>query len=402
MLRTFRENPRIILFAMMTAFFSGPGQSFLVSVFTPGMQSEFDLSSTEFGSLYSIATVGGAMFLPYLGKLLDRAELLKFTLLMAFFLAIGCLILSLAEYLIVVALGFLFIRCFGQGAMSLISSTTTSRHFSTRRGKALGLSSLGHPLAQAFFPLILALWVSEYGWRAGWVFMSLLILLTFMPTIFFLLRTTPQHKKRIPAKEEKPWRVGIVLKDWRFYVVCTKILVVPSILTALFLYQALIAIEKGWEPKIVASGFIAFAITRASFALGTGYIIDQFSGRKLLALTVIPLFLGLCVLRFTQHELWAFAYLGFAGMAVGMGGGVHNAFLAETYGTRNLGSIKGVMSFLMVAATAASPPILGWFLDSEFHIHEILNSLIVLSAGSVILGLICTKLYRPRRGKKKP
>ncbi len=54
MIEFIRKYPWLLLFGVLTAAFSSPGQTFLVSLFIPHMREEFGLSQTEIAAGSSI------------------------------------------------------------------------------------------------------------------------------------------------------------------------------------------------------------------------------------------------------------------------------------------------------------------------------------------------------------
>jgi len=235
-----RKYPWLLLFGVLTAAFSSPGQTFLVSLFIPHMREEFGLSQTEIAGLYSFATLVSAFLLPLVGRLLDRMHLMSFTAAVGGLLALGCFVLSKGTGILSLLIGFLLIRNLGQGTLTMISSTTMARIFGHVRGKALGISNLGYPLGEAFFPILVSTAILAYGWRTGWFFLSLATALFFVPAVWILLRGSPHHKvqeeiaKQFPSQEPLPhvhtlrdWSVREMLGDRRFYGLLVPILIPP-------------------------------------------------------------------------------------------------------------------------------------------------------------------------------
>ena len=72
------KNIHLLFFGFLIAFTSGFGQTFFISLFSDDFRSTFDLTNTEFGSLYSIATVLSAITIIWAGKLIDTVSLEKF------------------------------------------------------------------------------------------------------------------------------------------------------------------------------------------------------------------------------------------------------------------------------------------------------------------------------------
>lgn len=395
----FRENPRLITFGFLTAFFSGPGQSFLVSFFFPGIREDLGLSLSQMGDIYFLATLGGAIALPFLGRLLDQADLTRFTLSMALCLALGCIIAGLAQTIWVLAIGFLLLRCFGQGAMSMISSTTISKIFTHDRGKALSLSGQGYPIGEAILPLLVAAWIADYGWRTSFHLVSATILIVFIPAILYLLGHTRLRRRlsltRREARGTKKGPAFWVLKDYRFYFAILSTLCLPAVLTGLFLYQSQISALKMWDAKVMATGFVFFAVTRSISGLMIGLLIDRMSATKLLGYVVLPMALGITILLHGESEYTAYLFLSFVGLSVGASGNVKPAYWAETYGVHALGSIKGVVALMMVIATAIAPPLFGRAFENNLPLDKILSICLVFTLVGAISGFIC------RFGSKK-
>ena len=68
----FRENSRWIAGGLLLTFFSSFGQTFFIGLSGEELRAKFDLSDGEFGGIYMIATIGSALTLPILGRVLDH------------------------------------------------------------------------------------------------------------------------------------------------------------------------------------------------------------------------------------------------------------------------------------------------------------------------------------------
>ena len=74
------KNSNLLIFGFLIAFASGFGQTFFISLFSEDFRETFNLSNTQFGSLYSIATILSALTIIWAGKLIDTVSLKKYTL----------------------------------------------------------------------------------------------------------------------------------------------------------------------------------------------------------------------------------------------------------------------------------------------------------------------------------
>jgi len=409
MIRLFRSHKQLLLFGILTAMFSGPGQTFLVSLFIPPMRESFAMSRASIAGFYAAATLASALVMPIMGRFLDRIHLVKFTMVSGLLLALGCLVLSQSVNVWMVFVGFLLIRNLGQGTMSLISSTTMAKTFGHARGKALAIGGLGYPLSEALFPFIITSWIAAYSWRSGWILLAVLMLLFFLPAVLFLLRRDPhitamnefnggQSLKKEVAQtlhEARHWTTGEMLKDRRFYLLLLSFLIPPAFMTGLFFHQGSLMAWKGWSMHIVAAAFVSFAVSRIVISFAVGPMVDRYTAKKIYPYSLIPFALGLLCLAWGRELYWVFIYLAGAGISMGFSMTVQGALWAELYGTKELGSIRGILASLMVLSTAIAPPLLGYWLDGGMNPTSILFGMIALIFfGSLLAWLVCADIFQ--------
>ena len=80
MLTLIRNEWRLLLFGFLMTFWSSPGQTFLISLFSGEIRSELALSDGEFAGIYSLATLSSAVVVIWSGSLVDRIDLKKLSL----------------------------------------------------------------------------------------------------------------------------------------------------------------------------------------------------------------------------------------------------------------------------------------------------------------------------------
>jgi len=397
MLQLFRRYPQVLLFGILTALFSGPGQTFLVSLFIPYMRDEFGMSQTEIASLYAVATMASAFLLPWIGRLIDRLQLLWMSLVAGFLLACGCLVLSRSTGVWSVLIGFLLVRNLGQGTLTMLSSTTMARVFGKYRGKALAIANIGYPISEAFFPFLVTTWILAHGWRSGWDLLAALTIIFFAPAMLLLIRKNPHedahaelNESSVKTEEKKhglvrDYTIREMLKDPRFYFMIIPLLMAPAFLTGLFFHQVTLVVEwKGWTLKILSAAFVVYALFRVMTSFLSGYLVDRYSAKKLFPITLVPLLISAACLFVGNHIVWCFIYLTFAGISMGFAFTVTGALYAEFYGTKHLGAIKGLISALIVLSTAVAPPLMGVLLDASVDPSYILLGMVSLMSLGVL------------------
>ena len=379
------KNFNLLFFGFLIAFSSGFGQTFFISLFSNDFRTTFNLSNTEFGSIYSIATVLSAITIIWAGKLIDTVNLKKYTLTIVFGMAIACLMASLAFNIFFLFLTIYFLRLFGQGLMGHTSRTTIARYFNTNRGKALAISGFGFYIGEMIYPIIIVFLILTIGWRLTWFSSSIFVFVILGLSFYFLLRNNNfKIEKNLNINTELQqvsWRRRDVLKDTKFYIYLPLSLLMSFTVTGFLFHQVFIADIKSWTMMNLAQSFIFFAVSGLIGSIFSGLLVDKFTGRKLIPFHLIPMALILVSLLFSNHVYILYLYMAGLGFSNGFTENISNSLWAEMYGVNNLGSIKALLTFFGVLASASSPFLYGILLDQTNSI----NILVYLSLTLILI-----------------
>ncbi len=367
-----RKSLPLLAFGFLLTFFSSFGQTFLLSLYVPAIESLLGISNTAFGSLYAAATLSSAFALPWLGGRFDRMDIRAYTAMVAIGLATALLLLSCSTHILMVVLAFYGLRLFGQGLMSHTSVSAMARYFEANRGKAIGIATLGHPLGEAALPLLITLLIGGIGWRMTLQVSALSVLLLVLPLSLLLLRSARGRLQRYKAEasnshfSEAGSSLWKLLRERRFWVIAPLIFMTGYTNTAIFFFQLKLGEARGWSPEWVAGSLSAFALASALGMAGAGPLVDRLSGRRLFPAYMLPYVLGLGMLICFEQPLSYPAALLFMGLANGSGSTIKNAMLAEIYGIQVIGKVRSVFTTIMVISTALGPVSFGVMLDAQF------------------------------------
>jgi MFS family permease len=379
------KNFNLLFFGFLIAFSSGFGQTFFISLFSNDFRDTFNLSNTEFGSIYSIATVLSAITIIWAGKLIDTVNLKKYTLTIVFGMAIACLMASLAFNIFFLFLTIYFLRLFGQGLMGHTSRTTIARYFNTNRGKALAISGFGFYIGEMIYPIIIVFLILTIGWRLTWFSSSIFVFVILGLSFYFLLRNNnfkiEKNLNNNTEFQQVSWRRRDVLKDTKFYIYLPLSLLMSFTVTGFLFHQVFIADIKSWTMMNLAQSFIFFAVSGLIGSIFSGLLVDKFTGRKLIPFHLIPMALILVSLLFSNHVYILYLYMAGLGFSNGFTENISNSLWAEMYGVNNLGSIKALLTFFGVLASASSPFLYGILLDQTNSI----NILVYLSLTLILI-----------------
>lgn len=383
-----RKERRLLSFAISFTFFSSFGQTFLLSLFVPYFLSAFNLSNASFGTLYSAATLTGALVLPYLGQWIDRIPLRQYSMYVAAGLLTASIMMVISWHVVMLFAALIFLRLSGQGLSGHTAQTTMARQYDGDRGKALSISAIGYPIGEAVLPSLIAFMLVYMQWRTVWAFIAGLIAFFFIPVLWYLIR----HEKTVVEKEENEEIASTgenyraIFSDYRTFYTIPAILMPPFWVTGLFLYQVSASGDMGWNAAIIASAFIAFAATRIAAGLFSGPLIDRFSAQTLFPFLLVPMMLGLAIAIFFTGGWTAFLYMALVGGTLGLSGTLKSSLWAEIYGTRMIGTVQSLFASIMVFSTALSPFLMGWMLDNDIT----LTTIFTIALGTSLLSALLT------------
>ena len=389
---------KVIIFGFIFTFFSSFGQSFFLGLFNSSIRETLSITHGQFGSIYASATLLSSFILIWVGKKIDDINIFRFALYVTLLLAFSCFFFSKISSIVFLFIAVFLMRFSGQGLMSHTATTTISRFFTKSRGKALSIGWFGLSTAEFILPVLIVYLLTLTAWQNIWLSISVLILF-FLPLISFALIKNLSFDSRedvndqnFVEKEIKNWTRVEVLKDYRFYIVCLNMLAMPWIATGVFVYQSYITESKEWGEFVIAQSFMAYSVLSVITLLGSGFLIDKFTSRKLLIFMNIPLLISMLVLFYLDISISAFIFLGLIGISNGLANVLGSSTWAEIYGVKYIGSIKALTTALMVFSTAFGTALFGLLIDKGFTIEQIA----VISFVYIFLSLIALFVVRNR------
>lgn len=389
--RVARRGWRELLFSAMLLGLSSFGQTFFVSLYGDAIRGDFNLTSGTFGTIYAISTVGGAIALSYLGRLIDRVSISTYAAAASLLLSSACLALLFANTLPLLVLAFFALRLGGQGLMVHSSMTAAARFFPRDTGKAVGLVSLGFCIAQALLPAYAVLSATSVGWRMSWGLNAILVIAGCTLALWIL----PLSRRQEISATERTARNPLVNKgsspfrDIRFFCAVPAVFASPFLMNGFLFHQAHLADEKHWQLSWLAAWFIAYAVTQGSVFIAAGSLIDRFKSSRILPLFLIPQAIGFLLL-FAYSSPWIIPfYLVLTGISSACASTLSTSLWVELFGSNRFGEVRAVAEAGNVLATGASPILVGMLIDAGISMSAQAGCavLIILSASILSLGV---------------
>ena len=390
---------KVIIFGFIFTFFSSFGQSFFLGLFNSSIRNTLSITQGQFGSIYASATLLSSFLLIWVGKKIDDINIFKFAVYVTLLLSFSCFFFSKISSVVFLFIAIFLMRFSGQGMMSHTATTTISRYFTRSRGKALSTCWFGLSTAEFILPVFIVYLLTITSWQNIWIFISILILI-FLPFSSFILIKNLDFDSREDSKDKKfekenikQWKRIEVLKDYRFYIILLNMLAMPWIATGVFVYQSFITESKEWGSFVIAQSFMVYSVLSVLTLLGSGFLIDKYTSRKLLIYMNLPLLFSTLVLFYFDATISAFMFLGLIGISNGLANVLGSSTWAEIYGVKYIGSIKALTTALMVFSTAFGTALFGFLIDNGFSIEKIaLISFAYILISLALLFLVRNKL----------
>lgn len=358
----FRGNAALILgSAILASVLTGPGQTIGVSVFIDHFVEDLGLSRAEVSTAYLIGTLTGSLFLPSVGRFVDRRGVRVAQVIIGGLFALALINMSLVQGFFSLAVGFIGIRLLGQGSLSLVSTVTVSLRFVQNRGTAIGVFATVTGGLMALVPIVLAATIALVGWRSAWLVAAAGIALTVSPLAWFGLRSMPTSSQT-PATQDSSLTAdttsydrGQALRTRGFWILAAISGSAGMLSTALNFHQIDLLTQAGLSKEGAAAMFLPQVLGSTVAGFGFGLAADRLGSRYLPAISVALLFAAHLLAANAAPGLAVFTYAILLGAAGGATRTVSATLLPEWFGTGHLGSIQGTLTLLNVGASATGP-----------------------------------------------
>lgn len=365
-----------------------PGQTMGVSVFTEYLLESLKLSREQLSLAYLFGTLASSFLLPLAGKVLDRfgPRVLATiaTSMLAFFTLYIALTPKLLSFLTtnssaepqalafaLILFGFMGIRHFGQGQLTMASRTMMGLWFEKRRGIILGVSGLFVAFGFGFAPLGLTQLIVTFGWQTSLYILSLASLAMGLIALT-TFRKAPEHyglkvdggllEQHSPVQKEASdafltlsFTAKEAKKTFTFWIFNLGLMAQAMIFTGVTFHMAHIGELNNMTSVKAFSVFLPIAIVSTLSDLIGGFCSDRFPLKYLLAVEQLGICLALLGLSYYSSS-WGYALtvLGF-GVSSGLFAQLIGAAWPKLFGRGYLGSIAGAGMAWMVFGSALGP-----------------------------------------------
>lgn len=395
----------IVFIGGLGFFFSGPGQTYSVSVFIESFIENLGLTRSMISIFYSVGTLLAGMIIIFVGKQIDRFGHRNIITIIAAVFGAVCLYMSFIINPVMLFAGFFLIRLFGQGSMIIGPSTLVPRWFEKKRGRALSLVSVGGIIAAGLMPPFNIWMINNWGWRMGWRFWAIAILLVMVPLAWSLIRNSPAdiglspdgivrdtcHRSQSNDEEYSKGKKSVVtmnLAEARrtssFWLLHFSFFSFSMIITGITFHIVSIFKEQGLPAEVAALTLSITAILSFPVTLIAGVLLDKIKIRYVLISTYIFFSAALILLLNVNTLSKAVIFGSLIGIITGFQHVILYMVWPDYFGLGHLGSIIGAGQISLVVGSAFGALPFGIAFDHFGGYREIILVMMVFSILSAV------------------
>lgn len=383
------------LLTLMSSF----GQTFFISIFAGEIRSTFALSHGDWGTIYSLGTGLSALTMVWLGALTDRYRVKSLGAWVMVGLALACLAMAFnpfggALFLVIYAL-----RLFGQGMASHVAVVAMARWFVATRGRALAVATLGFTVGELMLPISFVAALRVVDWHLLWI-VAAGITLASIPVLRWLLQAERTPQSMADQQDQaglcgQHWTRAEVLSHPLFWFMVPALLGPAAFNTAFFFHQVHYADLSGLSHLALVALFPVYTALSVLAMVASGWALDRFGTAQLIGFFQIPMVAAFLVFAWFGSVPGILFGLVLMSLTTGANSTLPNAFWAELYGTRHLGSIKAMAAAIMVLGSAFGPGVTGILID---HGVGLLTQFVWIAAYFALATVsMLVGIYRARR-----
>jgi len=377
----------IIFSGTVGVMLSAPGQTVGISVFTDYLIRDLEISRDNLSLSYLIGTLLSSFALTYAGKFYDKFGARVTSMLAGFFLGLALLYMSSLTYItpilkratnsnnsilptfILITVGFLIVRFFGQGTLTMSSKNMIMKWFEKKRGLASAIMGIAISFGFSYSPKIFDDLINAYGWQSAWQYIGLFISIIFVLFAFFTFRDNPQKyglepdggifvkdkKRSSKFKPNKDYTLREAKSTYEFWIFNLTLSLQGLYVTALTFNIVDIFFNAGLERNDAILIFLPISVIAVIFQLGGGYLADFIKLKYLLIAKLLGMIISMVGLVFLSDGLPLYLIIFGNGVASGLFGVISTVCWPRFYGTKYLGEISGFNMSWIVAGSAIGP-----------------------------------------------
>jgi MFS family permease len=354
----------VLIAAAVGIFMTVPGQTVGVAPFIDLLAADLGVPRERVIVMYSLGTLIGILPAPLIGRLLDRYGPRRVIGFVALALSASCVAMAAATNLWTLALAFTLLRGSAIGGLSITSVNMVNLWFERLRGRATAVAMMGLAAGGMIIPNVAERITIAQSWRVTYLALGVAVLAIMLPVGLAFFRNRPQDYGALPdfgrqaastQHSRRDFTLAEAMRTPAFWYLSALSVLYNSVGTALMLDHTRLMETSGADraTAIQLLGFVPLAQVLA--VLFGGVLVDKLGARRAGFMGIAAIAVSLATVITAPSLLGGFVYAISLGAGIGILSVAASAGLAEYFGTRHMGTLRGTTFVIGVFGAALGP-----------------------------------------------
>ena len=334
------------------------------SLFMSPVVEDMNISRTSFSFCTSLVAIATAVLAPFMGRFLSNVrkggKLFVFCIIE---MGISYISYSMATKIWHMYISATLVGVFSCGAISMPVSIIINNWFKRMKGTAMSIALAGSGLGGSIITPILTNLIAEKGWRTGFVYFGIAMIVIEVPIVLMFMPHSPELKNANPfggsvshtTLPEKNIPLTWLKKQPFFYVYLVGMFAI-SFVGYGSLSHLSVHITDNFDANFSNAIISFFLLILTPSKIILGWIYDKIGAKAGTIIVMISHAVSFVLLQFAGNEtlMWIMAIL----YSIGISNGTvaPSVVTAILFGSDNYGAVFGnVYSFCMLGMVLGSP-----------------------------------------------
>ncbi len=398
----------VVLAAALMQWYGAGVWFYGFSVVFKSIITNFGWARAVTAGAFSLARLEGGLEGPIVGWLIDRIGPRRMAVFGAVVAGVGYVLLARMDSLVALYVLFGVVIAFGYNAgFSHAGTAAVANWFSRKRGRALGLYTLGAGLGGATIVPAIGWLIQEFGWRTTVALIGIGMWLIVLPLSLALRHKPEQYGQHPDGEAPAPPSVGTAanlvtvasdadegdftwreaLKTSTFWILLLGAGARSIGMSAVVLHQVAYLTDIGISEVAAAVALGMMVAISIPGRLFFGWLGDRIDKRWVMMMTYLLQAVGVLVLAHVRTIEQVYIFLVIFG--IGYGGAIPTfiAMRGEYFGRKAFATIQGIMRLFLMVPTVVGPIFAGYVYDStgSYYSAFMLFALLYVLGAAVIL-----------------
>lgn len=367
---------------------------YTLSLFVPPLIAQFGWTHAQVmvvPALVSLALIPSVLFVGHIADKFGpyRVIVPSQVMLVISFLGLGLLVNSLLTFYAC----YIFMALTGAGTLPAPFGHLAAERFEEHRGLAMGIILAGFGLCAAVVPAYLNLFISEGGWREGYVALAAVPGLIGIPSSILLLRQRGQVRTESVKTAKSAVMDGdsfkVALTRRQFWLLGVSAVFASAAVTGLLTNFESVLLAKSLNRETVVMLLGSFGVMAVLGRVTAGLLLDRFWGPAVAIGYFTIAAVGFAVLSEPITRLSAIiACVTAIGLAAGAEVDVAAYLTSRYFGLRNYSKLFGCIFQMMVIGGGIAAFLFGWLYDATRSYNDMLavSAVCYLVAAGLVAG----------------